>query len=266
MTVSQESNGTKVARPWTSPSRAARRALCPRQSSTSPATPRGANGHMSYGGSARATRAPLTAAPANRGPSPAGRQREGAAARSAASGPACPVAVLVTVGAGPSRASSSGTALTRGRAATVQRPGAGGGAGGSGRDRRPTGGALALETGQGPDRPSDRPRPAGCRIEGRCLLGGRALPVSHPRGTPPHPGATTAIGPGTWTALAHCAVPGPKPARVCRGGGFLVGVLWWTSLTLVAPTGPCQPPRDLRRCAKPQVAAARRDQTFSLCW
>ena len=41
-------------------------------------------------------------------------------------------------------------------------------------------GVLPRKTGQGPNRPSDRPRPAGCRIEGRCLLGGRALPVSHP--------------------------------------------------------------------------------------
>ena len=36
--------------------------------------------------------------------------------------------------------------------------------------------------------------------------------------------ATTAIGPGTRTALAHCAVPGPTPARDCRGGSS-----WWVS-------------------------------------
>ena len=188
MTVSQESNGTKVARPWTSPSRAARRALCPRQSSTSPATPRGANGHRSYGGSARATRAPLTAAPANRGPSPAGRQREGAAARSAASGPACPVAVLVTVGAGPSRASSSGTALTRGRAATVQRPGAGSGAGGSGGVRRPHRWCPGPGDGSGPGPPFG-PTSSGRLPDRRPLSTGRSGPSRvSPPGTPPHPG------------------------------------------------------------------------------
>ena len=143
--------------------------------------------------------------------------------------------------------------LTRCRAATVQRaaspcavPMA----------RAAPADELALETGQGPHRPSDRPRPAGCRIEGRCLLGGRALPVSHPRGRLPHLRATTAVGPGTRTALAHCAVPGPKPAVCVAEGDSVAGVLWWTALTLVAPPASCQPAADLRRCAKPQVGAA----------
>src|SRR4029079_13732505 len=120
----------------------------------------------------------------------------------------------------------------------------------------------APETGQGPDRPSDRPRPAGWRIEGRCLPRRWALPVSHPPPAP-SPVATTAIGPGTRTALAHCAVPGPKPARMSRRR-FRVGVLWWTSFTLGSPPAVCQPVADLRRCAKPQVGAASRGTDYSL--
>ena len=215
----------------------------PRQSSTSSGDGDAARAaSRSYGGNASATSAPLTAAPASRGPSPRGRQRDGAVAPPAAAAAGWPVAVVVTMRsfARPAhrrRDPEAGDAtampgLRRYNASSAR---------GAGCRRRGVRG-RAPETGQGPDRPSDRPRPAGCRIEGRCLLGGRALPVSHPPGSP-SPGATPAVGPGTRTALAHCAVPGPKPARDCRGGRFVVGVLWWTSLTLVAPSAVLSTPR-----------------------
>ena len=140
----------------------------------------------------------------------------------------------------------------RAGAATVQRVSVPGGA-----DRSP-----ARKTGKGPNRPSDRPRPAGCRIEGRCLLGGRALPVSHPRWLPAAQ-ATAAVGPGTRTALAHCAVPGPKSATVAEGDSSWVSCGGRRYLGGATPC--CQLPPDLHRCAKVQVGDVTPDQTISLC-
>ena len=235
MTVSQDSNGRKVARPWTRPSRAPSRARWPRDSRTRPATPSGASGHTSYGGSASATRAPLTAAPASRGPEPARTPaRRCGSDRSTAAGPACPVAVLVTVvrvlpGVGRpeplGRADTvSGLRRYNGRepaAVPMVPPGCG-----TPTDclpRRRVRARTALRT--------DLVRPAaGSKAVVYWAVG--PFPCLTPWVSPSLE-ATTAIGPGTRTALAHCAVPGPKPARVCRGGGFLAGVLWWTSLTLV---------------------------------
>ena len=246
ITVSQDSSGRKSR--GRGPGRAGHRgaALWPRHSRTRPATPSGASSHTSYGGSASATRAPLTAAPASRGPSPpgtasatvrrTGRPRPGSAG---------PVAVLVTVVRVLPGVGSSGTA---GRTDTVSglrryngrepatvpmvgRSGAGGPADPT-RPRRRVRARTALRT--------DLVRPAaGSKAVVYWAVG--PFPCLTPW-VSPSLRATTAIGPGTRTALAHCAVPGPKPARVCRGGGFLVGVLWWTSLTLVLQRVPVNRP------------------------
>jgi len=64
------------------------------------------------------------------------------------------------------------------------------------------------ETGQGPDRPSDRSPPAGGRTE-EPLSTGRSGPSRvAPPGRPVRAAAAT-TGPGTRTALAHCAAPRP---------------------------------------------------------
>jgi hypothetical protein len=72
-----------------------------------------------------------------------------------------------------------------------------------------------------------------------------------PPGASPSPWATPAVGPGTRTALAHCAVPGPKPAGVAEGDSS------WVSCGgrryLGGATRRCQPPADLHRCANAQV-------------
>ena len=126
-------------------------------------------------------------------------------------------------------------------------------------------GVLPRKTGQGPNRPSDRPRPAGCRIEGRCLLGGRALPVSHPRRSLPHPGRRrrSDLAPGRRLRIA------PSLARsrpYCRGGGFRRGCPVVDVVTLVARPRCCQLPADLHRCAKVQVGDVTSDQTISRLW
>ena len=230
MTVSQESSGTKVARPWTRPISAPRPADWPRQSSTSRAMPTGASGHQSYGGNASATRAPLTAAPASRGPSPRGRQRDGAVPPCSAAGASRPGAVLVTVlrilpgrrrgpahRRGPTRRSAATTAKAglrrynarRGRAVPTAR-------------RRGVRGADPRD-GSGPGPPFG-PTSSGWLPDRAPLSTGRSGPSRVSPARLSLTRATTAIGPGTRTALAHCAVPGPTPARDCRGGSS-----WWVS-------------------------------------
>jgi hypothetical protein len=117
--------------------------------------------------------------------------------------------------------------------------------------------------GSGP-RPPFGPTPSGRLPDRRPLSTGRSGPsrVSPPKSSP-SPLATTAVGPGTRTALAHCAVPGPKPAGVAEGDSS------WVSCGgrryLGGATRCCQLPADLHRCAKVQVGDVTSDRTISLC-
>ena len=200
---------------------------------------------QSYGGNA-SDQGTADAAPASRGPSPRGRSAtRRRRARSRASRPG---AVLVTVlrirpgRRGPHRRGPRGRRRRRRR-----RPGC------DGTTRERSRGADCRrrgvrgpgpETGQGPDRPSDRPRPAGCRIERRCLLGGRALPVSHPPGSPsPGRRRRSDLAPGRRLRIAP-SLARRRHVTVAEGvrGGCPV-------MDDAHPGGPgacCQLPADLR--------------------
>jgi hypothetical protein len=95
----------------------------------------------------------------------------------------------------------------------------------------------------------------------RCLLGGGALPVSHPGSTPsPHClfGQSDG-GRRTWHPDGTCALrrPWPEAAGWCRGGGLSAAVSCGGPLNLGRPDPRCQPAVHLRKRAKPQVSAPR---------
>ncbi|MDQ1615176.1 MAG: hypothetical protein QOJ60_1115, partial [Actinomycetota bacterium] len=116
--------------------------------------------------------------------------------------------------------------------------------------------STGSDTGEGLTAPSDRLRPAGGRIERRCLLGGQALPLSHPPTVPPARlgrNRPSDLAPGRRLRIAPSL--DPKLAPRCVAWGEPYGVLAVDGLRLVVRTGSCQLPPDLRECASSQVSA-----------
>ena len=260
ITVSQDSSGTNV-QPVDQTEQGAPARPRPRQSRTSrPPRP----GPAATG---RTAGRPGRRGPADDGAGQAAGQREPRRTqRDGRRGPAgsaagrgrrhgLPVAVLVTVGAGPSGVRSAGLTRTTAGSATVRRTRAAGcgPVADRRRPRRRVRARTALRT--------DLVRPA---AGSRPLSTGRSGPsrVSPPAGSL---ALSSDDGDRTWHPDGTCALrrPWPEAGTCVSRRGFRVGVLSVDVAHLGAPTASCQPPADLRGCAKPQVGATSPDRLIS---
>jgi hypothetical protein len=219
MTCIQVSNGRNVAVPCTSPSTAARRARCPRQSRASQAIAGIARGHTSYGGNARVASSPLAAAPST-------RADHGHGAR-------MPDAAVLTV----CDASRTGRVST----ATVSLP------------------RNIIGHGKGPAPPFGPTGPGRLPVLRAVVYWAVGpFPCLTPA-VPDSLSVVPCDGGGrTWHPDGACALRRPWPEAVdgVAEGGCSAAVSCGGPLNLCRPVPRCQPSVHLRRRAKPQVGRA----------